>query len=83
VWGLKAAFGSEYFFSENFSFGGEFGLRMLLVDTNMPQDSPYFVYNYDPGTGTYVFVQGTQRRETNIKFNFSLTYATFTLNYYF
>ncbi len=31
LWGIKCGIGSEYFFSENFSLGGEFGFRILLA----------------------------------------------------
>ncbi len=83
VWGLKGAFGTEYFFSDNFSLGGEFGLRVLLLSSTDSKDTPYYSFYYDPNTGQYVTVQGTRRQETKVSFNFSLTYSTLTLNYYF
>lgn len=83
VWGLKGAFGTEYFFSDNFSLGGEFGLRVLLVSSTDSKETPYYTFYYDPNLGQYVTVQGTRRQETKVSFNFNLTYSTFTLNYYF
>jgi hypothetical protein len=79
IWGLKGAFGAEYFFSDNFSLGGEFGFRMLLISTNMSNDSPAFSYDYQLGQ-----VQiGTQRNETTVDIGLSLTYSTLTVNFYF
>ena len=83
IWGLKAAFGTEYFFSPNFSLGGEFGFRALLFGDEYTHDSPYYSYYYDPNTHQYTSVQATRRTDTKIDLDFSLTYSTLTLNYYF
>lgn len=42
IWGGEFAFGTEYFLSENFSLGGEFGLRLAI-----------YVDDHDSGTYTY------------------------------
>ena len=34
LWSFQLAVGSEYFFSDNFSIGGEFGVRMLTAGYN-------------------------------------------------
>jgi len=34
LWGFQVAVGSEYFFSDNFSIGGEFGVRLLTGSFN-------------------------------------------------
>ena len=40
MWGGEFGFGIEYFFDENFSLGGEFGLRYihLMYEETSPRD---------------------------------------------
>ena len=83
IWGLKFGFGSEYFFSENFSLGGEFGLRVLIMDTQTEEEDSVSDYRYNPNTGEYEYVTYTRTEKTDVDFNFSLTYSVLTLNYYF
>lgn len=67
IFGAELSFGMEYFFDENFSIGGEFGVRYL----NFSTESSYYddwdesQYNYD------------------MNFIMSPTFAKISLNYYF
>jgi hypothetical protein len=75
VWGGSLGFGSEYFIDENFSVGGEFGLRSFrgtLNETNEVQR-----YNYD--TGDYYDAEVTD----DILVCLRPTYTIISLNYYF
>lgn len=78
IWGVSLGFGTEYFFSENFSVGGEFGLRMFLGSYEKQEEVDTWVYNPNTG-GSYI--QTDKNYEANI--NFSLTYSVVSLNYYF
>jgi hypothetical protein len=52
--GGTLAFGSEYFFSENFSLGGEFGCRALFGGVSEESSGYYrgtYKYNYNLGLG--------------------------------
>ena len=75
MWGGEFGFGVEYFFDENFSIGGEFGLRYLHLKYKDSNEREI----YDPNTGNY--------RDTEIKndyrFNMSPTFSKISLNYYF
>jgi hypothetical protein len=51
AWMLMAGFGAEYFISEDFSIGGEFGLRMLLVNYSEDEASYYSTYKYNLNIG--------------------------------
>lgn len=79
TWMFQAGFGAEYFFSEEFSIGGEFGLRAFLVNYTEEDDEMTPVYDYQTGT--------TQYYKTSSKYNLDLglgiTYSTIVLNYYF
>ena len=79
IWGIKAGFGGEYFFADDFSLGGEFGLRYFFVSTNMDQTSPSYYYIPDPP-----YIQsGTRTSKTDVTLDLGLTYTMLTLNYYF
>jgi hypothetical protein len=45
LWGSELYFGSEYYFTENFSIGGEFGFRFALYKDHYESD--YSDYEYD------------------------------------
>ena len=75
VWGFSLGFGTEYFFSNNFSVGGEFGVRFFISTFNQTDQ----VYIYNPNTGSG---QETNR-DYNFDLNLQLTYSVVTLNYYF
>ena len=47
MWGGELGFGMEYFFDENFSLGGEFGLRYL----HLRYKDSYNDEIYNPNTG--------------------------------
>jgi len=75
IWGGEFGFGIEYFFDENFSFGGEFGLR--YIHYKYKDSYEYEIYN--PDTDEYQDVT----IEESYKFNTSPTYSKISLNYYF
>lgn len=75
LWGGEFGFGIEYFFDENFSLGGEFGLRYLHVDFVETSDRNY----YNPDTGElepteYIY---------DYRYNLNPTFTKISLNYYF
>jgi len=75
MWGGEFGFGVEYFFDENFSIGGEFGLRYLHLKYNDTYESDL----YNPNTGNY---QDTEIKN-DYRFNMSPTFSRISLNYYF
>ncbi len=79
IWGASLGFGTEYFFSENFSIGGEFGLRMFLGSYEKSEIVETYVYNPNTGSDGYVETE----RNYNVDVNFSLTYSVVSFNYYF
>ena len=76
LWGFQNGFGSEYFISNNFSFGAEFGIRFFLFKQKHTEDD-YPVY--DPNTGETLNTTRTYEHKVNV----SWTYTTFSVNYYF
>lgn len=75
VFGLQAGFGAEYFFSEHFSLGGEFGLNYIRGAF----EDEYTEYVFDPNTG----MQNESTVERISKFGFNPTYTKISLNFYF
>tara|TARA_R110002050_G_scaffold76485_2_gene163284 strand:+ start:4612 stop:5256 length:645 start_codon:yes stop_codon:yes gene_type:complete len=75
LWGGELSFGVEYFFDENFSLGGEFGLRLIHVNYEETGNRQIF----DPNTGASQIVEVEDR----YKFNMSPTFTRVSLNYYF
>lgn len=75
LWGGEFGFGVEYFFDENFSIGGEFGLRYLHLKYNDSYETSF----YNPNTGND---QDTEIEDT-YKFNMSPTFSRVSLNFYF
>lgn len=75
MWGSELGFGIEYFLDDNFSFGGEFGLRLFRLKANTSRTNTIF----DPNTGN--------PQEVEIKndygFKLSPTYSRISLNFYF
>lgn len=73
VWGGEFGFGVEYFFDENFSLGGEFGLRYF----HLKYKDSYTTTHYD----------GNEQIETkvnqNYKFSTNPTFSRISVNYYF
>ncbi|MFH0761951.1 MAG: hypothetical protein V2A67_10660 [Bacteroidota bacterium] len=74
-WGGELAVGAEYFFDDNFSVGGEFGIRHLAVKYNDTYDSTI----YDPNTDQEVPTEITQ----SISGSMSPTFARVSVNFYF
>lgn len=73
--GGEFGFGVEYFFDDNFSIGGEFGLKYLHAKyTDSYEDE-----EYDYNTGTYEDVT----IENTIKVGMNPTYSKISLNFYF
>lgn len=72
-WGLGIGFGAEYFFTEHFSVGGEYGLRYLHDSVDEHSEEHYY-----GGYGPYV-------DKVNDKFSvaFKLTYAAISANFFF
>jgi hypothetical protein len=75
LWGAEVSFGVEYFLDENFSLGGEFGLRYFNLKYEETNDRQIF----NPNSGDTQTVQV----EDSFKFNMSPTYSKISLNYYF
>lgn len=75
LWGGEAGFGMEYFFDENFSIGGEFGIRYLTGKYFDEYTDDY----YNPDLGTYVEADFTRE----VKISMNPTYTRVSLNFYF
>jgi len=75
LYGGQFGFGTEYFFDDNFSIGGEFGIRLLHVKYH----DEYEDQIYDPNIGGYVPSTTT----FDYKLNINPTYSKVSLNYYF
>jgi len=76
-WGMTLGFGTEYYFSDKFSVGGEWGLR-LLFDKVSEHSKEEEWQDYYGDTHTY-------REKVNDEFTvaFRVTYAAVSLNYHF
>ena len=82
IWGFQIAFGGEYHFSEHFSIGGEFGIRMYSAKYDQSDNAQESVYVGSPSTGyNYQNVPTTQK--TTLSPGLSFTYSALCLNYYF
>lgn len=75
LWGGELGVGMEYFFDENFSLGGEFGLMYLHL--RYKDSDTHFEYN--PSTGQSELVE----INTDYKLAVKPTYSRISLNYYF
>ena len=78
AWMFMAGFGGEYFFSESFSIGGEFGLRVFLL--NYKTDDRHTETVYDPQTNTYKTY--SLPNDYKLDLGLGITYSTIVLNYY-
>ena len=78
-WGINLFGGCEYYFSDNFSIGGEFGVR-LLFNSFKTSDEDYNEWG-DPYSGYY----GSDRDswESEVSATFKITQALINLNYLF
>ena len=80
LWGLNVGYGAEYFFSEQFSIGGEVGFRAFWLNrTERIDNFTSFVFN--PDTGEYQEVTYQRKYEHDIDLRF--TYTAITLTFYF
>jgi hypothetical protein len=79
AWMFMAGFGAEYFFSENFSIGGEFGLRVVLFNYQEESSEVVSAYDYQTGRTTYY----TTPRKYDFDLGLGITYSSLVLNYYF
>jgi hypothetical protein len=75
IWGGEFAFGAEYYFDDNFSISGEFGIRYFKQKYN---DS-YEKEIYNPETTEYQTTEITTTMNNNI----SPTFSKISLNFYF
>lgn len=75
LFGLELGFGAEYYLDDNFSFGGEFGLRYF----HFKFTDEYETEVYNPETGEVI--PSTVDSEYNA--NLSPTYARLSFNFYF
>lgn len=73
--GGEFGFGVEYFFDDNFSIGGEFGLKFLHAKYTDSYDDE--VYDYSTGTYEDVTIENT------VKAGMNPTYSKISLNFYF
>lgn len=71
----EAGFGVEYFFDNNFSVGGEFGLRFLMGKYANSHEEE----EYNPSTGDYETVE----IENTLNARVMPTYSKISLNFYF
>ena len=79
AWMFLAGFGGEIFFSEDFSIGGEFGLRVFLV--NYKEEETETLSAYDNQTGTTRYYNSPHKYDFDL--GMGITYSTLVLNYYF
>ena len=75
LYGGQLGFGTEYFFDDNFSIGGEFGLILFRLKYKDAED----VEVYNPNTNDFV----SSTRTYDYKFNLQPTYVKLSLNFYF
>lgn len=75
IWGGEFGFGVEYFFDENFSIGGEFGIRYF----HLKYKDSYTNTDYDYNTNEEVETKVNQ----SYKFSTNPTFSRISVNYYF
>jgi hypothetical protein len=75
LWGGELGYGAEYYFDDNFSLGGEFGIR--YIHFTIKSDSKNILY--DPSLNQPTSVTNTSKSSIHV----SPTYAKIVLNYYF
>jgi len=69
-------YGTEYFFTDQFSIGGEFGVNIVLWKWS---DEFTFENGYDEGDDYYEI----DRTSINAKANVGSSFSRMTLNFYF
>ncbi len=75
LWAGELSFGAEYFFSEQFSLGGEFGFRYIHFNSQITETRTIF----NPITFETVETEATY----DTKINASPTFSKIGLNFYF
>jgi opacity protein-like surface antigen len=75
ILGFEFGVGSEYFFTKNFSIGGEFNLRYIFA--SMKDSRATTIFN--PNTGA----NESSTVSYNTSVTMGITYSKLTLNYYF
>ena len=75
LWYGEFGFGAEYFFDDNFSIGGEFGIRHFNFNYEYIDEYEFVDYN----TGQTIILEDTY----DFKLRINPTYAKFSLNFYF
>lgn len=75
LFGAELGIGAEYYFSKQFSLGGEFGFRMLFADSEITSQDEI----WNPNINDYEVMDITQSGTLNL----SMTYVKVSLNYYF
>jgi len=71
--GIELAFGAEYFFTEKFSLGGEFGVRAIMNDFEVTD-------SYQQSGQDYI---ENDEWKNEMSIHFRMSYAVFNLNFYF
>lgn len=77
--GMQFGVGAEYFFDDNFSVGGEFGLRMFHGKLKQSYTEEHWEYDPETMETTYYETQET----IDVKANLNPTYSRISLNFYF
>lgn len=72
-WGLTLGGGAEYFFSENFSVGGEYGIRLLFGGAEASGED----------RDSYGDEEYIDAFSTEVSTSIRMTYAVMSLNYHF
>ncbi len=76
LWGGEFGLGAEYYFDENFSIGGEFGLRYIHLKSKTTDDSST--------DGNYYYGSSySEKTENELSLNVMPTYSKISLNFYF
>lgn len=75
IWGGELGFGVEYYFDEQFSLGGEFGIRFL----SLKDEFSYTTTFYNPNSG----MDQSTTITNEFRFRTTPTYTKFSLNFYF
>lgn len=75
LYGGQLGFGTEYFFDDNFSIGGTFGIRLLHAN----YEEKYKTQIYNPNTGYYEDSYHTNKYHVNI----NPTFVKISFNFYF
>ncbi|MCA0444908.1 MAG: hypothetical protein LCH54_01630 [Bacteroidetes bacterium] len=73
-WGITVGTGVEYFFSDKFALGGEYGIRLFLND---------YTDNFDEANDGDSYYGNKNKSSDEVSNALNLSYTEITLNYYF